>query len=193
MKEKLFVTSDHHFDHTNIIRYCNRPFSSVKQMNETMIARWNSVVSPNDTVIYLGDFALADKKRIKEIRMRLNGKIFIILGNHDKSVKTMKECGFIVIEDPHIINNIILSHRPLSNDKLNGKINFHGHIHDLMNKDRSHFNISVDVTNYYPIEFEKVLSLPMQCKRCGGPAPRNNPLDLCNKCMAYTYSEKALR
>jgi calcineurin-like phosphoesterase family protein len=54
----IFFTSDHHFGHENIIRYCNRPFTSVQQMNEIMILRWNGAVLPEDEVYYLGDFAM---------------------------------------------------------------------------------------------------------------------------------------
>ena len=70
---KTFLTSDNHFSHYNIIRYCNRPFSSVEEMNQTMISRWNAKVSPGDIVIHLGDFALASKNEIGQIRNQLNG------------------------------------------------------------------------------------------------------------------------
>ena len=54
----IFFTSDHHFYHTNIIKYCQRPFQSVEEMNEVMVERWNAVVGKNDTVYYLGDLEL---------------------------------------------------------------------------------------------------------------------------------------
>ena len=57
----IFFTSDHHFYHSNIIKYCQRPFHSVEEMNEEMIRRWNSVVGVDDTVYYLGDFSLAKR------------------------------------------------------------------------------------------------------------------------------------
>ena len=56
----VFVISDHHFYHENIIKYCNRPFNSLREMNYTMIEKWNSVVSENDTVLHLGDFSFGD-------------------------------------------------------------------------------------------------------------------------------------
>ena len=62
----VWVTSDTHFNHANIIKYCNRPFSSVEEMNETIIANWNKVVSEDDMVYHLGDFALGDKSLIPD-------------------------------------------------------------------------------------------------------------------------------
>lgn len=56
--EHTFFTSDTHFNHANIIRFCNRPFKDVEQMNETLIANWNRVVGTNDIVFHLGDFCL---------------------------------------------------------------------------------------------------------------------------------------
>ena len=54
----IFFTSDHHFGHYNIINYCNPPFTSVQQMDEPMILKWNETVMPEDEVYYLGDFAM---------------------------------------------------------------------------------------------------------------------------------------
>ena len=55
----LYFTSDHHFWHTNIIQYCNRPFVSIEEMNEVLIQNWNDLVLPEDEVYYLGDFSMA--------------------------------------------------------------------------------------------------------------------------------------
>lgn len=146
---KIFITSDHHFFHGNIIKYCDRPFSSYQEMNEALINKWNSKVSPGDLVIHLGDFAFRGKA--KEIRERLNGTIILIKGNHDRNVKA--EDGFIIFEDRLIINNMILTHHPLHKEEIpNGFINIHGHIHQHY----SYFgiNVSVEKTNYAPIELE---------------------------------------
>lgn len=55
---RVFFTSDTHFNHTNIIKYCQRPFRDIYEMNETLIANWNNVVAPDDIVFHLGDFCL---------------------------------------------------------------------------------------------------------------------------------------
>lgn len=92
----VYLTSDHHFFHRNVILYCKRPFASaeefekrvildesVHRMNEAMVERWNAVVKPGDTVKYLGDFSLSFRAAEVFVK-RLNGNIDLIAGNHDK-------------------------------------------------------------------------------------------------------------
>lgn len=81
--EHTFFTSDTHFNHANIIRFCNRPFKDVNQMNEVLIENWNRVISPGDTVFHFGDFCLGGSLEWTNVLDRLNGKIHLILGNHD--------------------------------------------------------------------------------------------------------------
>ena len=90
--EHTFFTSDTHFNHANIIRFCNRPFKDAEQMNEVMIANWNRVIGTDDTVFHLGDFCLGGAVEWTKILDRLNGKIYLILGNHD--LKNIRQ-GFI--------------------------------------------------------------------------------------------------
>ena len=63
----IFFTADTHFFHRNIIKYCNRPFHSVGEMNETMIANWNAVVKPRSIIYHLGDFGLGTEEEMAEI------------------------------------------------------------------------------------------------------------------------------
>ena len=90
--EHTFFTSDTHFNHANIIKFCNRPFKDVEQMNDVMIANWNSVIGKDDTVFHLGDFCLGSAAEWTKILDRLNGKIYLILGNLD--LKNIRQ-GFI--------------------------------------------------------------------------------------------------
>jgi len=76
----IFFTSDHHFGHTNIIKFCNRPFANVDEMNEELIRRWNEKIAPGDEVYHLGDFALITPEKLNEILDRLNGTIYLIAG-----------------------------------------------------------------------------------------------------------------
>ncbi len=64
---KFFVIADTHFGHTNIIKYCNRPFSCTEDMDEALIKNWNETVSNNDVVLHLGDFGVGNKEYVENI------------------------------------------------------------------------------------------------------------------------------
>ena len=81
---RVYFTSDTHFNHTNIISYCQRPFKNVDEMNERIIANWNEVVSEDDIIFHLGDFCLGGAAEWTRLLDRLNGKIYLIMGNHDR-------------------------------------------------------------------------------------------------------------
>jgi calcineurin-like phosphoesterase family protein len=80
----IFFTSDLHFGHANIIQYCNRPFNSVEHMNGVLMSNWNSVVTEDDKVIVLGDFAMGKISETLPVAERLNGMKFLVPGNHDR-------------------------------------------------------------------------------------------------------------
>lgn len=80
----LFFTSDTHFGHENIIKFCNRPFTNAKEMNEALINNWNRVVGPDDTIFHLGDFAFGGSYLWNNMLDRLNGHIHLVIGNHDR-------------------------------------------------------------------------------------------------------------
>lgn len=84
-KQGIWFTSDMHFGHRNIMRFCNRPFDSVEEMDEALINNWNAIVEEGDIVFNLGDFAYASNSRWKEILERLKGTHYLVLGNHDIS------------------------------------------------------------------------------------------------------------
>src|SRR5262245_45539090 len=86
MRPSIFFTSDTHFGHTNILKYCRRPFPDVQAMDEALIARWNATVGPDDVIYHLGDFTLDGEAFARRILFRLNGQIRV-LGypwHHDK-------------------------------------------------------------------------------------------------------------
>lgn len=86
-----YFTSDTHFNHKNVIEYCNRPFSSVEEMNEVMTQNWNRRVRKNDTVYVIGDFIMGRRSDSFEIRNNLNGNIVLIRGDHDKIITDGKD------------------------------------------------------------------------------------------------------
>ena len=84
----VFFTSDTHFNHEAILRFCDRPFTSIQEHDKVLIDNWNSVVGPEDTVFHLGDFCFGGFPKWKEIREQLNGHIILIVGNHDDRNRT---------------------------------------------------------------------------------------------------------
>lgn len=139
---KIFITADLHLGHANIIRYCGRPYRDVNEMNEDLIRRWNSVVSDNDRVFFLGDFALGDTERTIRWGQRLNGRKVMIYGNHDHhKPKVYYEAGFEHVSKWPIViqNRFLLSHAPMFAGSDSGVdtgelINIHGHIHDKVDQ-----------------------------------------------------------
>lgn len=81
--ERVWFTADTHIGHRNIIKYCQRPFSDVEDMNKTLISNWNKVVGINDYVFHLGDFSVGGAAEWTSLLDSLNGRIFLVLGNHD--------------------------------------------------------------------------------------------------------------
>lgn len=169
----IYITSDTHFYHTNVIKYCNRPFTDSEEMNKFMIKQWNSVVSNNDTIIHLGDFGFGNKEQITEICSQLNGNKILIKGNHDlrKGDGFWLDCGFQTVYKrrqvflneiiPDYNNNIILSHYPVSVEP--NQLNIHGHIHNspldtTLFKKENHICVCVELLdNYKPVNLEKLI------------------------------------
>lgn len=135
--EQVFVTSDTHFGHTNIIGYANRPFSDVKEMDECLIENWNSVVGKNQHVFHLGDFAFGNVEYQRKILSRLNGKIHFVRGNHDHNhpegfdnlpdIIELKTQGRLWVLSHYAFRVWNCSHR--------GAINLYGHSHGCLADD----------------------------------------------------------
>jgi len=168
--KRVWITSDSHFGHENIMKYCSRPFKTVGEMNEEMIRRWNERVGKKDLVFHLGDFAMGSKKRVEEYAQRLNGQKSIVLGNHDDwPTRWWMEHGFVWASRFPIIYQdfIILSHAQQFLDPNSTFFNVHGHVHVALphRPNRQYMNVSVDVTDFYPVSLEYVLG---EIKKEGG-------------------------
>lgn len=112
----IWFTADTHFNHRNVIQYCNRPYKDTKEMDAAMIENWNNCVKTSEHVYVLGDFAMANKEYIEKILNQLKGFKILVKGNHDKDSKVMLELGFDkVVENERIkIGNtdVLVSHFP---------------------------------------------------------------------------------
>jgi len=99
-----FVISDTHLMHRRIVEY--EPMraawgSDAISMTEHMIDAWQRTVQPHQVVLHLGDFAFGNLAQITEMRARLPGRVILVLGNHDRSAKAMKSCGFDIVTTMH--------------------------------------------------------------------------------------------
>ena len=168
-----FIRSDDHFFHTNIIKYCARPFDYVQEMNEHLIEEHNKVVKPEDEVIYLGDLGLCGPEQLMPIRNRMNGiwKYFIA-GNHDRKTllnsyglaETVIKYNIFKTVELEINNTkFVLSHVPLPVEKMYpGNVYLSGHTHTPIKRYSCrypHFNIGVDAWEYKPVEIEEIKAL----------------------------------
>ncbi len=154
------MISDMHFGHKNIILFEDRPFTTIEEMDNTIIQNWNNTVDKNDKVFVLGDVSFYNKEKTSKIINRLHGYKTLILGNHDEDHSPLwwSEAGFNeVYRFPIIFEKFyILSHEPLYMSKNMPYANIHGHIHHLKYEDRQFFNVSVECVEYTPVNFEKI-------------------------------------
>lgn len=154
-RRRIFLISDLHLDHENIIRHCHRPFRNVHEMNSTLINNWNRVVRRNDIVFFLGDLAGNTDYWYR----KLNGKIFFIKGNHDhpKKIKfyhrrylTYRGITFLLIHSPWDVPK----------DWKGWVIHGHTHNHDtrfpFINRKNKRINVSCEVIGYKPINLDVI-------------------------------------
>ena len=156
----IWLISDTHFFHHNIIKYSSRPFSSVSEMNEKLIQNWNSVVKPGDKVYHLGDVYMgATIKEFASFWPRLNGKKRLVVGNHD-DVKELAKGSFfekIMLWRKFPEFNCLLTHVPVHQDSIRGgEINIHGHTHDKGSPKGPYKSVCVELINYTPIHIEEI-------------------------------------
>lgn len=167
---KILFTSDHHFFHKNVIKYSKRPFSSVEEMNEVMIEKWNEKVNTEDVVYHLGDISLGNKHQTEYILGRLNGRIHLITGNHEhSSIKNKWRFesinGILHIKVPDSDVNggnqkITLCHYSLQvwKDSHYGSWCLYGHSHCSL-AERKGFkscDVGVDCWNFYPVTYDEL-------------------------------------
>ena len=169
----IWFTSDSHLFHSKIIQYepITRPFSSVEEMNETIISNWNSVVKPDDEIYVLGDFIMGDVKNIEPTIKRLNGKITLVRGNHDTKSKLIEYQRLgIEVKDiayiPYQGRFFICCHFPITNEEFirmivedNSEVVFlYGHTHSKSPKGYTNgtYHIGADTNNLTPISIEQI-------------------------------------
>lgn len=170
---EIFFTSDHHFGHRNIIKFSNRPFASVEEMDAALIKRWNDKVGPDDEVYHLGDVGLTSNTNLATILEQLNGKIYLIKGNHESAAmhcsnrfEWIKEYFELTVKDAEAHKGeqfIVLFHYAIKewNASHHGTWHLYGHHHGSLADDPSSrsFDIGVDCHDFYPLSYEEVKSI----------------------------------
>ncbi len=167
-KIKIYFTADIHFGHKNIIKYCNRPYSDVHEMNKALTDNWNSVVSDNDIVYQLGDFAFGTFDKYIH---RLNGTIISIRGNHDR-VRQMRKFGkwHQTIDFEYDGVRFLLNHKPILPGDKDSDVHLDvdqddydwilcGHVHEKWITNGKNINVGVDVWGFKPVSIDQIMEL----------------------------------
>ena len=174
--KKLFFTSDPHFFHSNIIKYCDRPFENATKMNKELIENWNYAVPEDGHIFMLGDFAMNVKTDgIKWVMEQLNGTKYLIIGNHDRKNVARGHIGAmwqdvadimeISVADEEIsggYQKLVLCHYPMLtwNGSHRGSWQLFGHVHgalDMSDKlSPNQMDVGVDSHLYAPISYEDI-------------------------------------
>lgn len=174
----IFLCSDLHLCHNKPFLYEPRGFTSIEEMNEAIVERWNEVVKPDDTIYNLGDFAMNNVDAAISYIQRLNGNIMWIAGNHDSHTKINKilracwkqdvsYCGYADVLKVHKFN-FYLSHYPTLTSNMNDTglthrtISLFGHTHQKTNflypDNPFMYHVGVDSHNCYPVNIEEIIS-----------------------------------
>lgn len=166
-----YYTADLHLFHTNMIKYENRPFRNATEMNEAIIKAWNEKVKPQDEVYILGDFGFCTGEEANACLTRMNGRKYLIKGNHDKFLNdtNFNRSLFGWIRDYFVVydgnDKVVLCHYPIAvwDCEHHGALHFYGHVHS--NTDNRHpalaylknaYNVGVDMIGYAPLSLQEI-------------------------------------
>lgn len=160
----VWVWSDMHFGHKNIIEFSERPFANLEEMQEHMIDNFNEYVGPNDISIWVGDVAFMNDNNTNELLARCNGYKILVIGNHDFNHKKLRKLNF---DETHLIMHIrmddvdlVFTHYPMEN-LIPPYVNVHGHIH-IYPRDAGpcngpqHINVNCEFHNYKPVNLTEI-------------------------------------
>ncbi|MBR1455153.1 MAG: metallophosphoesterase family protein [Lachnospiraceae bacterium] len=169
----IYYIADTHFWHSNIIRINDRPFSSIEEMNKTIIDNWNSRVTKNDIVYIVGDFGFKAQDELVKIASILNGNKTLIEGNHDSKIVKNEQfrSKFSEICQMKIINDngrtVHLCHYPIIEwyGYFRDAYLVYGHVHnnttnktfEIMKNEPRALNAGVDITGFMPLTLDELI------------------------------------
>jgi len=157
-----FFSSDHHFFHTNVLKFCNRPFKNVEKMNSELILRHNAVVGKEDVVVIVGDFSFADKKKTyEEVISKMNGQLIFLRGSHDKWMGK-RGAGFHEIWEKKLGNYYIVAcHYAMASWPRShyNSYQLYGHHHGSLSFPNKSMDVGVDTNNFYPYSLDNIIEI----------------------------------
>jgi len=165
---EIYFSSDLHLGHKSILKFQNRPFNDVEEMNHRIIHNFNSVVHTNDILYLLGDVThRIPESQANELIKKLKGRKILIRGNHDGDYdKSLFEEIYDYKEFNHEKIKFVLMHYPLmewNRSRHNGSIHLHGHIHSNGNYNEENrnngilrYDVGVDANNYFPVSLRYI-------------------------------------
>jgi calcineurin-like phosphoesterase family protein len=160
----LHFLSDTHFNHANIIKYSNRPFKNVEEMNRVLVENWVDSVEPDDVVIFAGDFAMKRWESLFKAVSKCN--IIFIRGNHDRDFHPPQGLRSNILVNGEGGIQIYITHAPENIPADYKGWVIHGHHHNnwpddfpFFNPVKKTINVSVDVIGYRPISEKDIMNL----------------------------------
>lgn len=163
----IYFISDTHFGHENVIKFCERPYSTVDEMDEDLVIKWNNKVTNKDDVYIIGDMFFKNSYDPEEILSKLRGRKYLILGNHDKWFEDKYKKYFISVSEMYRFKynkkRYVLCHYPLMT--YVGDYMIFGHIHNtkdlsfinLLQSNTNILNAGVDINNYEPVTLDELI------------------------------------
>ena len=161
----LFFCSDTHFFHKSICKYSNRPYGNLEEMHNDIVSKFNSKITPKDTLILIGDITFGDLPETKKILDAINGHKILVCGNHDDSDTEklfsnhsdfLKLRVFDLNNEKH---NLVLCHYALRvwHKSHHGSISLYGHSHGSLPGEGKQMDVGVDTNNMYPYSFDEIM------------------------------------
>ncbi|MCP3686207.1 MAG: phosphoesterase [bacterium] len=157
-----FFTSDEHYGHKNIIKYCNRPYEKVEEMDQDIIDKHNAVVGEKDTVVHAGDFTLANKEYAGKCIEQLNGSHVFLQGSHDSWLG--KKHPLQIWEKKIEGQKVVVCHYAMRTWPTShyNTWQLYGHSHGMLLPVGKQWDIGVDNNKFYPVSFEQLKQIMKQ-------------------------------
>ena len=176
--EGAWVWSDLHLGHANIIRYTDRPFTTVDEMDACLYDNWESTVGSGETLIFVGDVAMrraVGAHTWQRIRDGRGGAKHLVIGNHDLTGSgSLRVDGFDAVAGVLFVDGdppLVFTHIPLARVP-DGCVNVHGHTHNEPPRATAHINVSVEQLDYRPVALPRIQALARELVVGCGPDGR---------------------